>query len=111
LTVAIRKAAAGRLDLALQLEPRDIALQHKQDKWECRLDIWLVQLDHKEHHLNTDARTNNLALDRLFGAIRERSAVVVHGDGAEMLLRILVRDVASGALGSVTVPLQRFTQQ
>jgi VWFA-related protein len=116
LTVAVRKAAEGRLDLALQLEPHEIALQHKQDKWECRLDIWLVQLDHKEHHLNTDARTNNLALDQAtYERVMQANGLMVleHVNPAPeaMLLRILVRDIASGVLGSVTVPLRGFTQQ
>jgi len=116
LTVAVRSAAAGGLDLALQLGPRDIALQHKQDKWECHLDIWLVQLDNKEHQLKTDARTNNLALDEAtYERVMQANGLMVlehvNPSAEALLLRILVRDVASGALGSLTVPLRRLTQK
>jgi len=116
LTVAVRPAASGGMDLALQLGPHDIALQHKQDKWECRLDIWLAQLDSKEHQLKTDARTNNLALDQpTYERVMQANGLMVleHVDPAPeaKLLRILVRDVASGALGSLTLPLRRLTQQ
>lgn len=114
LTVAVRPAAAGGLDLALQLGPRDIALQHKQDKWECHLDIWLVQLDQKEHQLKTDAHTNNLALDQAtYDRVMQADGLMVldHVKPAPeaLLLRVLVRDVTSGAVGSLTVPLRRFT--
>jgi len=116
LTVAGRPAASGGMDLALQLGPHDIALQHKQDKWECHLDIWLVQFDSKEHQLKTDARTNNLALDQpTYERVMQANGLMVleHVDPAPdaTLLRILVRDVASGALGSLTLPLRRLTQQ
>jgi len=116
LTVAVRSAPAGGLDLALQLGPRDLALQHKQDKWECHLDIWLVQLDQKDRHLKTDARTNNLALDQAtYERVMQANGLMLaeHLDPAPeaALLRIVARDVASGALGSLTVPLRRFTQK
>ncbi len=114
LTVAVRSAAGGGLDLALQLGPRDLALQHTQEKWECHLDIWLVQLDQKDRRLKTDARTNNLALDQAtYERVMQANGLMVieHVDPAPeaTVLRILVRDLASGALGSLTVPLRRFT--
>jgi len=116
LTVAVRSAPAGGLDLALQLGPRDLALQHKQDKWACHLDVWLVQLDRKDRHLKTDARTNNLALDQAtYERVMQANGLMLaeHLDPAPeaTLLRIVARDVASGALGSLTVPLRRFTQK
>ncbi|HTT60714.1 MAG TPA: VWA domain-containing protein [Bryobacteraceae bacterium] len=116
LTVAVRPAAAGGLDLALQLGPRDIAFERKQDKWACDLDLWLVQLDQKERQCKTDAHTNNLMLDQAtYDRVMQANGLMVveHVNPAPeaMLLRILVRDVASGALGSLTVPLGRFSQK
>jgi len=116
LTVAVTPAAAGGLDLALQLGPRDIAFQRKQDKWVCDLDVWLVQLDQKERHLRTDARSNKLTLDQVtYDRVIQANGLMViehvYPAPEALLLRILVRDIASGALGSLTVPLRRFTQK
>jgi hypothetical protein len=105
-------SSAGVLDLALQLDARDLTFQQGESAWECALDVWLVQLDRKENHVKTDARTNNLWLDaathrRVIDtgglALSERVAIAPQAS----LLRVLVRDIGSGALGSLTIPLRR----
>jgi hypothetical protein len=73
--------------------------------------VWLVQLDAQERQLKTSARTNNLRLEQ---AMYDR-VMQVHGlalaehvdpQPDALLLRVLVRDVATGALGSLTIPLK-----
>jgi hypothetical protein len=111
LTVAVTPAAGGGRDLALQVAADDIAFQRQDDRWECSLDVWLVQLDAQERQLKTSARTNNLHLEQ---AMYDR-VMQVHGlalaehvdpQPDTLLLRVLVRDVATGALGSLTIPLK-----
>jgi hypothetical protein len=112
LTVQVTPKAAGGLDLALQIVARDIAFRQKEDHWECGLDVWLVQLDGSEKQVKTDARVNNLRLDQAtFERTKEAGGLVLMEHlnplAQASLLRVLVRDVASGALGTLTVPLQR----
>jgi len=111
LTVAVTPAAGGGRDLALQVAADDIAFQRQDDRWECSLDVWLVQLDAQERQLKTSARSNNLRLEQ---AMYDR-VMQVHGlalaehvdpQPDTLLLRVLVRDVATGALGSLTIPLK-----
>ena len=112
LTVQVTPKAAGELDLALQVTARDIAFLRKDDRWECGLDAWLVQLDRGEKQIKTDAKVNNLRLDQAtFDHVKEAGGLVlmerVDPLPEAWLLRVLVRDVASGALGTLTVPLRR----
>ena len=111
LTVQVTPKTAGALDLALQITSRDITFRRKDDRWECGLDTWLVQLDHKEKQVKTDARVNNLRLDQAtFDRAKEAGGLVLMERLSPApdarLLRVLVRDVTSGALGSLTVPLR-----
>jgi VWFA-related protein len=111
LTLQVKRASAGTLDLVLQVSTRDIAFRRKEDRWECGLDVWLVQLDRKERQIKTDARVNDLRLDQAtFDRAREAGGLVLleHLSPAPeaLLLRVLARDVATGALGSLTVPLR-----
>ncbi|HEY3439330.1 MAG TPA: VWA domain-containing protein [Paludibaculum sp.] len=111
LTVAVRPSLQGGIDLAIQIDPRDITFQSKGDRRNCALDVWLVQLDQQEKLLKTKANTNNLSLDQ---ATFERVLQVKGLALAEQLipelgaalLRVLVRDVASGTIGTLTVPLR-----
>ena len=108
LTVAVTPSAAGGLELALQLDPDDISFQPDGEKRDCKLDVWLVQLDRQEKQIKTDARTNNLSLDRTtFDKAMQVNglALVEHLDPEPetALLRVLVRDVVSGQVGSLTV--------
>jgi VWFA-related protein len=112
LTVQVTPAGTGALDLALQITARDITFRRKADRWECGLDTWLVQLDGKEKQIKTDGRVNNLRLDQAtFDRTKEAGGLVlmerVSPAPDARLLRVLVRDVTSGALGSLTVPLGR----
>jgi hypothetical protein len=74
--------------------------------------VWLVQLDGSEKQVKTDARVNNLRLAQAtFERTKEAGGLVLMEHlnplAQASLLRVLVRDVASGALGTLTVPLQR----
>lgn len=113
LTVHVTPDSGGTVNLDLQLDARDIAFQAKECGWECGLDIWLVQLDERERHLKTTARTNNLRLDPLTyqRVMRAQGLMLTEKlkpSSKATLLRVLVRDIDSGALGSVTIPVRRI---
>jgi hypothetical protein len=100
----------------LQVDPRDIVFQTSDNSWECGLDFWLVQFGSKDACLNTTGRTANLHLDQ---ATYERTlqakalplAVPLELLPETTLVRVLVRDIRSGALGSVSIPMRRIVAQ
>jgi VWFA-related protein len=113
LTVAVSPSTVGGLDLAVQVVPEDISFQMREANRECELDIWLVQLDGQEKQIKTTAHTNKLTLDpATFEQVTKANglAVAEHVNPAPeaRLLRVLVRDVASGELGTLTLPLARI---
>ena len=100
LTVAVTPSPAGGLDLALQIDASDISFQRDAEKWGCKLDVWLVQLDSKEKQIKTNARTNNLSLDQAtFDKVRQVNGLALaehlNPEPEAILLRVLVRDVAT----------------
>ncbi|MFN7994020.1 MAG: VWA domain-containing protein [Bryobacteraceae bacterium] len=113
LTVQAASKAAGSLELALQVGTGNVNFRRKDDHWECGLDVWLVQLDAKEQQLKTDARVNNLRLDQAtFDRARQVGGIALmerlSPAPEAVLLRVLVRDVSTGSVGSLTIPLRRL---
>jgi hypothetical protein len=103
-------AAADTLDLEIRVDPRDISLQPAGDGWQGRLDVWLVQLGPGDALLDTVSHVAGLSLDRYdFDRVLQAGELPLmerlKRDPKAVLLRVLVRDVGSGSLGSVSIPL------
>jgi hypothetical protein len=114
-TVHIR-ASGKTLDFYFRIEPRDVAFQATSGTWECGLDVWLVQIDSKDAHLKTLGRTADLRLDQASyeHAVQTRAlSVIVPLEllPETLVVRALVRDIRSGALGSISIPAKRITSQ
>ena len=112
LTVRPFPAAPEALDLEIRIDARDVSLQPAGDGWQGRLDIWLVQLGPGDALLDTVSHVAGLSLDRpTFEQVKQSGELPLterlKRDRKAVLLRVLVRDVASGALGSVSIPLDR----
>jgi hypothetical protein len=112
LTVRLRPSAADTIGLEVRLDARDVAFQPTGDAFRGRFDAWLVQLGPGDALLDTVSREADLNLDRItYEQVRASGEVPfaesLKRDPKAVLLRVLVRDVASGALGSVSVPLDR----
>ena len=114
LGLAILVTPSGRtLDFDIQIDPHNIAFQASGNAKECGLDYWLVQFGSKDVHLKTSGQTANLRLDpsTYDRALQTRSLHLTHHlellPGA-MMVRVLVRDIRSGALGSVSIPLKQI---
>ena len=110
LTVRLRPSAGDTIGLDVRLDARDVAFQAKGDAFRGRLDAWLVQLGPGDALLDTVSRVAEVNLDRItYEQVRASGelpfAENVKRDPKAVLLRVLVRDVTSGALGSVSVPL------
>ena len=116
LTVRADLAEKNELNLFIGVDPRDIAFRPEESEWACDLDVWLVQLDRREKHLETIARTNKLRLGQLDyeRIMRTRGLVLpekMKPSNKSLLVRVMVRDLSSGALGSVTIPIRRMIDE
>ena len=103
-------AAPDTLDLEIRVDARDVSLRPVEDGWRGQLDVWLVQLGPGDGLLDTASHVAGLNLDRLtFDRVMQSGELPLverlKRDRKAVLLRVLVRDVGSGALGSVSVPL------
>ena len=112
LTVRPFPAAPETLDLDIRIDARDVSLQPVAGGWQGRLDVWLVQLGPGDELLDTVSHVAGLSLDaRTFDEVRQSGELPLmerlKRDRKAVLLRVLVRDVVSGALGSVSIPLDR----
>jgi VWFA-related protein len=98
------------VDVSLQIDPSGIDFRNEEGRWKALLDVIYVQKDDHGKVLAggitdtltlafTDANYAKLAQE---GLMRQRR--VVRQPGASTL-RIVVRDVGSGATGSLTIPL------
>lgn len=111
LTVRVVSARTGLWDLELSVDPRAILLHADGDMWTGALDIWTVQLGINDLELKTSTQVGQL---RLPDALLERALKTgglpfqqrVELSPAALLLRLLVRDLHSGAIGTVTIPVK-----
>ena len=113
ISAKVQKSATdpASMDITLKIDHAAISLQPEQARWLGRLDILLVQRDDqgKEFGGVDDTVSLNLTQDtyqKLVSDDLTYHRVVVRA-GSAKLLRIVVRDAASGAMGSVTVPLAK----
>ncbi len=107
--------APSKLDLDIEIDAPDVVFRPAAQPglFECRLDVWMVQLDRREQQLQTVARINNLRLNEAtYRRVMEAGGLrlIEHLDLAPeaTILRVLVRDITSGNLGTVTVPVRRL---
>jgi hypothetical protein len=112
-TVRATPSKNDRLTLTLRLHAPDVSLRQEGDRWQGQLDVWFVQLGPADALLDTDSRTAALSLTSADHQRVVRANEIVLMERLKpkentVLLRILVRDVASGALGSVSVPLDQL---
>ena len=112
-TVRATPAKDDTLTLTLRLHAPDVSLRQEGDRWRGQLDVWFVQLGPGDALLDTDSRTAALSLTPADHQRVMRANEIVLMERLKpkedtVLLRILVRDVATGALGSVSVPLDRI---
>ena len=99
----------GSLEVMLKVDHSEISLEEQADRWVGRLDILFVQRDDHGKEFNGVNDTLNLNLhqtlhDRLTKEDLVYNKVIPRATQATVL-RLVVRDAASGALGSLTVPL------
>jgi hypothetical protein len=103
------KPAPNSMDLLVFLDPKVIGFEHKSDRMAGKVDVFVVQKNDRGDQFNGKETefTMNLTEDQFNQVMTEglshHEVVPLASQATE--LRIVVRDNASGTLGSVTVPL------
>jgi VWFA-related protein len=113
LTVHVTPGSDERLTLRLRLHAPDVALRPAGDRWRGKLDVWIVQLGPEDELLDDLSHVVELSLTPADHrrVMRTNEIVVLEGltrKEKAVLMRVLVRDVMSGALGSLSIPLDRI---
>jgi len=111
--VARLDADHGAFNLSLAVNPETFTLEQKGDQWVGGLDVYVAQCDTQGKELETtrDSIDLNLTADR-YAARLENWLVMtrsVRPKPETILLKVIVQDRLTGALGSVHIPLSRHT--
>lgn len=104
------------MNCRLDIDPSGIVFQAADEFREAGLDIWLVQFGARDAYLNTTGHTANLRLKqpeykRALDAGSLSLTVPLTLRPEATLVRILVRDIHSGALGSISIPVKRIASR
>jgi VWFA-related protein len=112
----IEQPELNTVNVFVQINPAGIGFRKEGDRWKAELDIVYVQKD--EHgRIPADGITDTLSL-----ALTDENYAKVVKDGfirqrrfprqpGATNLRIVVRDVASGSIGSLTIPFSQVPAQ
>jgi VWFA-related protein len=112
----IEQPEPNTVNVFVQINPAGIGFRKEGDRWKAELDIVYVQKD--EHgRIPADGITDTLSL-----ALTDANYAMVVKDGfirqrrfprqtGATNLRIVVRDVASGSIGSLTIPFSQVPPQ
>jgi VWFA-related protein len=101
---------AGSLRIGVAIEPRDLALEQKDGKWSAALDLVFSQRSPEGRELAVSTTPLGLSLDRarydtvLSEGLSITKTVELNSAAAE--IRVLVRDRATGRMGSLVLPLK-----
>lgn len=114
LTVNVKPAGAPRpysLEVQVKIDRSSIRLEPQGDRWDGRLDLMFVQKDDRGNQYNGEVETLDLRLLQPHYEQVVRDGLVykkvLNRDRRAKQLRVVVRDAASGSLGSVTVPFDQ----
>ena len=114
LRATLRRTSAG-IDVSLRVDPKSILLEPQGDRWAGKLDLLFVE---KEQHgrqvfgvddtLSMEFSQPNYDRVQREGLMYHR---VIPWEGQASELRVIVRDAATGAVGSVTAPFNAILTQ
>jgi hypothetical protein len=103
------KTKPGFIDIALKVDHGSITLQPSGDRWVGRLDVLFVQREERTDKLTTVGDVIDLNLrEPNFLKIQKEDLVYtkqIERAPRTRTLRVVVRDAATGSVGSITVPM------
>ena len=104
------------LNVAVTLDPKGIQLEPKDNRYSGRIDFLMVQFDKDGRPINLAGNSpmQTVELNMLEATYKKFLAEglnvkqTLSVSPAASTVRVIVRDYASGMIGSVTVPLKGF---
>jgi VWFA-related protein len=107
------KTKPGSLEIVLAIDSSQVSLERQAENWVGRLDVLFIQRDNAGNQYNgtDDTLTLRLNADSYAKFLKNGfvyNKVVDQADRAKTI-RIVVRDSASGAIGSITVVLAKIS--
>jgi hypothetical protein len=111
--IDFREEPPNSFEVNVELDPRTVGFQHEADRWKATLDMVFVQKDAHSVQLGEGGMDNlSIALtDQNYKKVMEQGLIHRYRgvrQPSAKTLRIVVRDATSGAVGSVTVPLDQI---
>jgi hypothetical protein len=105
----------SKVDVYVRVDQKSISLEPQGERWQGRLDLLFVQKNDQGKQFNGTEDTMELNLTRANHDVLVKEGLIYHkpitlAPQAKML-RVVVRDAASGNLGSVTVPFDKISFQ
>jgi VWFA-related protein len=107
------KTKPGSLEIVLVIDSMQVSLQQQAEHWVGRLDVLFIQRDNGGNQYNglDDTINLNLSADSYQKFVKNGfvyAKIIDRADRAKVI-RIVVRDSASGAIGSITVPFAKIS--
>lgn len=106
-------AKPGELEITVAIDSTQVSLQNQDQHWVGRLDVLLIQKDTAGNQYNglDDTITLRLGAESYQKFVKNGFVYTKLVQRAEpaRTIRIIVRDSASGAIGSITVPLAKIS--
>jgi VWFA-related protein len=103
------------IDVSLRVDPKSILLDPQGDRWAGKLDLLFVQKEAHGRQLSGVDDTLSMAFSQPNYERVQREGLMYHrviprqANASEF--RVIVRDAATGAVGSVTAPFTGISQQ
>jgi len=100
------------MNVFVKVDPHGISLQQQGNRWDGRLDLLFVQKDDRGGQFNGTSDTMELQLQQANYEKVSREGLI-YKKTIEMApqanqLRVVVRDAASGTVGTVTIPFREI---
>jgi VWFA-related protein len=109
------RETSGGFDLTLRVDPKTILLDPQNDRWAGKLDLLFVEKD--KHGAQTYGVDDTVSLElkqQSYDRVQQEGLMyhrVLPGPGNATEIRVVVRDASTGAVGSVTAPLNAIPSQ
>jgi hypothetical protein len=100
------------MNVYVKIDPLGISLQQRGERWDGRLDLLFVQKDDRGGQFNGVSDTMELQLKHANYEKISKDGLI-YKKTIEMApqanqLRVVVRDAASGTVGTVTIPFREI---
>jgi hypothetical protein len=111
----VNQPAPNTVNVIVQIDPAGVTFTRDGDRWKAEVDLVYVQKNERGRLIGNGISDNvTLALTDANheqamknGVVRER---VVPRQAGAIAMRIVVRDVGSGAVGSLTIPFSQIAE-